>query len=67
MLPKRHTYLPYGENWGSMAPPSQSIRAAYEPDQDTAESAIRYIRRIATDADLIIEILGLTKYERETT
>lgn len=60
---KRHYYT-FADNGGALAVPIRMTSGAYGADPETAAKAIRFIRTHATDdAELLIDILGLTEHD----
>lgn len=57
---KRHYYT-FADNGGALAAPVRMASGAYAPDPQVAAKAIRFIRTHAPDdAELLMDILGLT-------
>ena len=60
---KRHYYT-FADNGGALAVPVRMASGVYDVEPQIAAKAIRFIRTHAPDdAELLIEILGLTEHD----
>jgi hypothetical protein len=62
----RHNYHAFTDG-GALLRTRPITRGAYVVDETVGRRAVEFIRRHAEDAELIIEILGLTDHEQTET
>lgn len=59
----RRTYYTPEDNGGALIGPMRAVTHAYQIEPEMGRKAVRYVRRHAHDAELLIEILGLTDHD----